>query len=113
MLNDSVNREVSRRLPFCHRFVQSFVIESRTPVSELPFSSLTRFFGGSTVTRLSTVLPGSALTADAEFDTPFEGDVPSVRFVQSSVESGYRTASVASFPALFFLGLWRRRRPRS
>jgi hypothetical protein len=92
---------------------RAFVIESSTPVSELPSLSAARFFAGSTVTRLSTVLPASALTADAEFDTPFERDVPSERFVQSSVESGYRTAGAASFPALLLLGLWRRRRQRS
>jgi hypothetical protein len=91
---------------------RAFVLESRTPVSELPSSPLTRLFAGSTVTRLSTVLPASALTADAEFDTPFQGNVPNVVYVQSSVETPYRTASVASFPALLLLGLWRRRRPR-
>jgi hypothetical protein len=91
---------------------RAFVLESRTPVSELPSSPLTRLFAGSTVTRLSTVLPASALTADAEFDTPFEGNVPDVVYVQSAVETPYRAASVASFPALLLLGLWRRRRPR-
>jgi hypothetical protein len=91
---------------------RAFVIESRTPISELSFSAVTRFFAGSTVTRLSTVLPASALTADAEFDTPFEGNVPNVIFVQSSVENAYRTAGAASVPALLLLGLWRRRRPR-
>jgi len=91
---------------------RAFVIESSTPVSELPSSSLTRLFTGSTVTRLSTVLPRSALTADAEFDTPFEGDIPSVFMVQSSAETGYRAAGVAFFPALLLLRLWRRRRPR-
>jgi hypothetical protein len=91
---------------------RAFVIESRTSVSGLSPSAVTRLFAGSTVTRLSTVLPASALTADAEFDTAFKGNIPNVLFVQSSVESGYRTASAASFPALLLLGLWRRRRPR-
>jgi hypothetical protein len=92
---------------------RAFVIESRTPVSELSSLSVTRLFKGSTVTRLSTVLPGSALTADAELDAPFEGDVPDLLFVQSSIKSGYRIASVGSLPALLLLGFWRRRRPRN
>ncbi len=92
---------------------RAFVLESRTLVSQLPPSSLTRLFAGSTVTRLSTVLPASALTEDAEFGRPFEGNVPNVLFVQSSVESGYRTAGVASFPVLLLLRLWRRRRPQA
>jgi hypothetical protein len=91
---------------------RAFVIESRTPVIELPHSNVTRFFAGSTLTRLSTVLPAGALTADVEFDTPFEGDVPNVLFARSPVESGYRTASAASLPVLLLLRLWRRRRPR-
>jgi hypothetical protein len=89
---------------------RAFVIESSTPVSELSSLSAARLFTGSTVTRLSTVLPASALTADAELGTPFGGDVPSVIFVQSSVESAYRPAAAASFPALLLLGMLRRRR---
>ncbi len=89
---------------------RAFVIESSTPVFDLPTVALRRLFTGSTVTRLSTVLPADALTADAEFDTPFEGDVPREYFVRSSVVSGYRVAGMASFPTLLLLGLWRRRR---
>jgi hypothetical protein len=118
---DSLNPEIIRHAGYAQAVrgaVQAngnrtFVIESSTPVSELPSLSAKRFFTGSTVTRLTTVLPSSALTVDAVFDTPFEQDVPSVLFVQSSVESGYRTASMASLPALLLLGLARRRRRRT
>lgn len=91
---------------------RAFVVESSTPAGELASSSLTGLFTGSTVTRLSAVLPADALTDDVELDTPFEGYVPNVLFLESSGASGYRAAGMASFPALLLLGLWRRRRAR-
>lgn len=95
---------------------KAFVLESQTPVAELPSLAGTRLAGlfhASTVTRLTTVLPATALTEDALFFTPYKGYVPNERHVQNSNIPRSREAALGSLAALLVTGIWRRRRGRA
>ena len=93
---------------------RAFVIESSTPTTNiLSGTRLRTLFHASTVTRLSTIVPDTALTEDVSFHTPFEGEVPRERHVLSATAVGYRTVSMGSLGALLLAGLWRRRRPHA
>jgi hypothetical protein len=90
---------------------QAFVLESRISGSDLVLSGQVRsLVQGLTITRMSTVVPSSALTEDAHFYAPYEGAVPSERYAAVHRAVGSREASLGWLGALVLLGALRRRK---
>ncbi len=90
---------------------RAFVLESRTSGANLSLSGQVRALMGGTVTRMSTIVPATALTEDAHFYAPYEGEVPNERFAAAPRDIGAREASVGSLGGLVLLGMLRRRGP--
>lgn len=88
---------------------QAFVLESRFSGADLALSGTVRSMVRGTLTRMSTILPASALTEDAHFYVPYEGDVPNERYAALPRKVGSREASVGWLGALVLLGALRRR----
>jgi hypothetical protein len=89
---------------------QAFVLESRISGSDLVLSGQVRsLVQGMNVTRMSTIVPASALTEDAHFYVPYEGEVPPERYAVVHRDVGSREASVGWLGGLVVLGALRRR----
>jgi Uncharacterized protein conserved in bacteria (DUF2330) len=94
----------------------AFVIEGVWTSAELanaPIPSIQPFIGSTqTLTRLSAILPASALDTDVTFDQPFAGAVPRVRVVERTRASGEKSRPSYGFAMLAFaavVGVRRRR----
>lgn len=94
---------------------QAFVVESRTTRAELSTrvgSRLMNLIGPGELIRLSTIVPSEALTEDAHFYTPYEGEVDNTLYARSSRAPASREAGTGALTALLLLGAWRRREAR-
>jgi hypothetical protein len=92
---------------------QAFVLESRTSSADLALSGKVRSVVRGTVTRMSTIVPASALTEDAHFYAAYEGEIPNERFAAVHRYVGSREASIGSLGGLVLLGALRRRNTRA
>jgi hypothetical protein len=92
---------------------RAFVLESRTSAADLALSGKVRSIVQGTVTRMSTIVPASALTEDAHFYEPYQGEVPNERYAVVHRDVGSREASVGWLGGLVLLGALRRRKAGS
>jgi hypothetical protein len=94
----------------------AFVIESRSPrerLRQLDGTPLGRLIdANSTITRMSTIVPASALTEDALFHTPYENPVPNERYVRGPRPLGPHQLSIGSLATLLLARARRRARAR-
>jgi hypothetical protein len=91
---------------------RAFVLESSTPSAEifgLAGTTIGSLLGGTTVTRMTTILPAEALTEDAHFYDPYPGEVPNERNLNAHNALRSREANFGALTALVLLGMWRRR----
>lgn len=95
----------------------AFVLEGAWTVSSLSNAvgaSLSSFVQPSqTLTRLSTIVPATALDTDVVFDQPYSGTVPNQRYTQRTRTPGGKTHMAFGAALLAFAAVARRRPRRS